>query len=89
MIIYKKLFALMKERGLSTYKIRMDKIISEGTLTSLRKGENVSTGTIDTLCNILSCQPGDIMEYVPDENTEWEIVNIKTGEFKPSGFTLD
>lgn len=69
-IIYKKLFALMKETGLTTYKIRKEKIISEGALQSLRQNKSVTTDTIASLCKVLNCQPGDIMEYIPDDPKE-------------------
>lgn len=65
-ISYQKCFDLMKERGLTTYKIRKDKIISEGTLTNMRAGKSITVETIETLCRVLQCQPGDLMEYVPD-----------------------
>lgn len=65
-IKFDKLFALMKARGFSTYRIRKDKIIGQATLQSLKRNEPVSTETIDTLCRILKCNPGDIMEYVED-----------------------
>lgn len=60
---YEKLFALMKEKGLTTYRIRKEKIISEGTLQKLREGQAVSTDSLAALCKALDCQPGDIMEY--------------------------
>jgi len=63
---YEKLFKLMKEKGLTTYKIRTEKIISQSTLQKLREGKAVSTDSISALCKILDCQPGDIMEYTPD-----------------------
>lgn len=69
-IKYDKLFALMKEKGLTTYKIRKDNIISQGALTSLRAGKSVTIDTIEKLCKALDCQPGDILEYSPDEITE-------------------
>jgi putative transcriptional regulator len=65
-ICYDKLFALMKRKRLSSYKIRKEGIISESTLTRIRKGDGVSTSAISALCKALECQPGDIMEYVPD-----------------------
>lgn len=65
-ISYKKLFALMQEKGLTTYRIRKESILSQSTLQNLRRGDNVSTEAIATLCRILHCQPGDIMEYVDD-----------------------
>ena len=63
---YGKLFALMKEKGLTTYRIRKEKIVSENALTSMRAGKSVTTDTIAALCRALACQPGDIMEYVDE-----------------------
>ena len=57
----------LKEAGYSTYKIRKGKIFSESTLQQFRKGEIVSTEQLSKLCNLLNCQPGDILEYAPDE----------------------
>lgn len=69
-ILYNKLLSLMSEKGLTTYKIRKGKIISEGTLQSIRQGKSVTTDSIASLCQALNCQPGDILEYVPDEAME-------------------
>ncbi len=63
---YDKLFSLMKQKGLTTYRIRKENIISQSALQSLRNGKNVSTETLTSLCKVLDCQPGDIMEYVDD-----------------------
>lgn len=66
---YEKLFSLMREKGLTTYKIRKEHIVTETTLQKLRDGKNVTTDSIASLCKALECQPGDIMEYV-DESGE-------------------
>lgn len=66
MICYNRLFNLMKKKGISTYRIRKDKILSVVTLLALQNNEYVSTKTINTLCAYLECQPEDIMEYIPD-----------------------
>lgn len=66
-IKFDKLFSLMKKRGLSTYRIRKENIISQSALTSLNNDKGVTTNTINKLCKILNCQPGDIMEYVDEE----------------------
>lgn len=60
---YSKLFSLMKYKGLTTYRIRKENIISQSTLQKLREGKSVTTDAIASLCNVLNCQPGDIMEY--------------------------
>lgn len=67
-IVYDKLLSKMKENGLSTYKIRKDKIISEGTLQNIRNGKRITTDSIAALCDALNCQPGDILRYVPDDS---------------------
>ena len=68
MIKYDKLFKLLDEKNISTYYIRKNKITGEATLTKLRNNEPVNTMTIDKFCSILNCQPGDLMEYVPDND---------------------
>lgn len=58
----------MQEKNLTTYKIRQEHIISEYTLQSIRKGKSITLDSVASLCEALKCQPGDILEYVPDEN---------------------
>lgn len=53
----------LKDKGFSTYKLRTDKIIGERQLQQLRQGEIVSPACLGKLCELLECQPGDILEY--------------------------
>jgi len=69
-IIYNKLLSLMSDKGLTTYRIRKEKIISEGTLQNIRKGKSITMDSVAALCKVLDCQPGDILEYVPDNEEE-------------------
>lgn len=65
-INYENLFLLIKERGKSEYYLRKNGI-SSSILDKLKRGTGgLDARTIDKLCNLLDCQPGDIMEYVPD-----------------------
>lgn len=67
-IVYNKLFKLFEEKGITTYKIRKENIVSQGTLTKMKNNSgSVDTRTIDKICKVLNCQPGDILEYIPDE----------------------
>lgn len=67
-IKYDKLFSILKERNhSSTYWLRQNGFHS-ATVTKLRKNERVNTDTINALCRLLNCQPGDILEYIPDES---------------------
>ena len=63
MIVYDKLWATMKEKGITQYSLIKNYHIRAGQLSRLRKNDNVSTHTIDVLCEILDCQPGDLMEF--------------------------
>lgn len=53
----------MSEQGLTTYRIRKDKIISESTLQRIRENKGITTDAVAALCEVLDCQPGDILEY--------------------------
>lgn len=57
----------LKEKGYTTYRIRKEKLLSESTVQKLRLGEYVSMENLATLCELLECQPGDIMEYVEEK----------------------
>lgn len=63
-ITYGKLLKKMSEQGLTTYRIRKDKIISESTLQRIRENKGITTDAVAALCEVLDCQPGDILEYV-------------------------
>jgi putative transcriptional regulator len=56
--------AALKEKGITTYKIRQEKIMSESTVQKLRAGEGISWENLETLCRLLECQPGDLVEFV-------------------------
>lgn len=57
----------LKEKGYSSTRIRKEKIMGQATLTQLRHGDLVSWMNVETICRLLNCQPGDILEYVPEE----------------------
>lgn len=57
----------LKQVGFSSYKIRKDKLIGEAQMQKIRIGEIASKDTLNTICRLLNCQPGDILEYVPDK----------------------
>ena len=39
-------------------------------MDKLIKNSNVDVSTINKICKLLDCQPADIMEYIPDENSD-------------------
>ena len=66
MISYRPLWATMKSRGVSQYKLIKDYHFSTGQLDRLRKNESVSTHTLDILCQILDCSIEEVAVYLPD-----------------------
>ena len=67
MIVYDRLWATMKERGVSQYRLIREHQFSNGQLDRLRKNQNISTYTINLLCKILHCRVEDILEYIEEE----------------------
>lgn len=59
----------LKAKGYNTNKLRQDKLLSESTIQKLRTDTGVSWGNIETICKLLECQPGDLLEYETEENT--------------------
>lgn len=72
MIVYDRLWATMKERGVSQYRLIREYQFSNGQLSRLRKNQNISTYTINQLCKILHCRVEDILEYIEEESSDDE-----------------
>lgn len=66
-ISYKKLWHLLLDKGMNKSRLRENGIHSS-TIAKMNKGEDISTETIKKICKLLDCQPGDIMEYVNDDD---------------------
>lgn len=67
MIKYYKLFDLLQRRGLKKTDLLKLVGISSPTLAKLSKGESITTDIICRICAALDVQPGDIMEYIPQD----------------------
>ena len=57
---------ILKDAGYNTNRIRKEKIMGEAMLQKLRSGQMVSWATLETLCDLLDCQPGDLIEFVKE-----------------------
>lgn len=56
----------LKNAGYSSTRLRNEKLMGESYMTQLRRGEMVSWKTIETICRLLNCQPGDLIEYAEE-----------------------
>lgn len=72
MINFDKLWGKVKQKGVSQYKLINDYGISRGQLDRIKKNQNITTNTLDVLCNILDCQIEDIVEHIKDENKSFK-----------------
>ena len=71
MIRYKRdIIKMMAEKGVTTYIIRKNKILTESQLQQIRYGKLVTQDTLDKICTILDCQPGFLLEYVVTEKNK-------------------
>ena len=64
MIVFDKLWETMKEKGVSTYRLREDCLIGSKTIKRLKANGSIETKTLDKLCHILDCNVEDIITYV-------------------------
>ena len=62
--------AVLKEAGYNTNRIRKEKIMGEAMLQKIRSGQMVSWATLETICSLLECQPGDLSEYVKEDGVQ-------------------
>ena len=68
MIIYNKFEALLETKGIGKTELQKKLEISPSTMANFAKNKYVAMSIIDKICSELKCQPGDIMEWVEDEN---------------------
>jgi DNA-binding Xre family transcriptional regulator len=69
-IKYYKLFDMLQRRSMKKTEFAQFTNVSSVTLAKLGKGESVTTEILDRICVALDCQPGDIMEYVPEDGAK-------------------
>lgn len=66
MIVFDKLWVVMKKKGISTYQLRESCGIDSKTIRRLKANENVETKTLNKLCIALNCKIEDIAEFIDD-----------------------
>ena len=64
------ILAALKEVGYSTYKLRQMKLFGERNIQKIREGEVLNANNLAKICELLQCQPGDILEYVEEQQEQ-------------------
>lgn len=67
-ISYKKLWILLIEKEISPATLRKDLNIATGTMTKLRKNEEVALSVLLRICEYLDCNIGDICDAVQNDS---------------------
>ena len=67
MIKYYKLIDVLNRREMTKEELRIKLNLSSATIAKISKNEFISLRVVNDICKFLNCQPGDIMEYVPDK----------------------
>ena len=67
---YKKLWILLIEKDISPATLRKDLNIATGTMTKLRKNEEVALSVLLRICEYLDCNIGDLCDAVRTKSDE-------------------
>ena len=68
-ISYKKLWILLVEKEISQAQFRKDLNLATGTMTKMRRNEEVAMSVLLRICEYLNCNIGDVCDAVK-KNTE-------------------
>lgn len=63
-ISYKKLWILLVEKDISQAAFRKDLNIATGTMTKMRRNEEVALSVLLRICEYLDCNIGDICDAI-------------------------
>lgn len=63
-ISYKKLWIKLAEREITKVTLRKDLNIATGTMTKLRRNEEVALSVLLRICEYLDCNIGDICDAI-------------------------
>jgi len=74
MAIILRLDVVLAQRKIRARTLARAVGMSETNLSLLKSGKvgGVRFSTLNAICAYLGCQPGDLLEFVPDETTEQE-----------------
>lgn len=65
-ISYKKLWILLIERKMTKSELRKKAGLSPGVFTRINKNEAVSLSALQSICEILNCDIGDVISFIRD-----------------------
>lgn len=71
-VSYNRMWKLLVDKKMSKADLRKAAEIAPNTMTKLRRDEPVNLAVLGRICEVLRCDYGDLMQYVPGEKTDDE-----------------
>ena len=72
MIAYYKLLDILNRKGMTKDQLRKEIGASANTIVAISKNEPVTLKRVNKIRKVLNCQPGDILEYIPEDSEKWK-----------------
>lgn len=73
-------FRLLKEHGYNQTRIQKERLLPGQTAQNIKAGKSITLDTLNKICIMCKCQPGDIIEIVPTDEEKikyyWHYSNI-------------
>lgn len=72
-VSYKKLWVLCAEMEMTQAVLRKKAGLSSATFTKLRKNQEVNLSVLLRIADVMNCNAGDMMDFIPDDKTLSEV----------------
>ena len=66
-VSYKKLWKLLIDKDMTKTQLRITSGVSSSTMAKMTRGEDIQVSVLVRLCQILTCDVGDIVQFIPDD----------------------
>lgn len=67
---FNPLWKLLIDKRMTREELRVALSLSPSTMAKMSKGENINLEVLHRICTYFNCQPGDLIEYQPDNKEE-------------------
>ena len=66
-VVHLDVMLAKRKKGLTELAGEVDITLANLSILKNNKAKAIRFSTLESICKALDCQPGDILEYVPDE----------------------
>lgn len=69
-VSYKRLLHLMIEKDVSSAELMRKANISANIISKIKNGQYMALDKVESICVAMDCTPNDILEFLPEEDTQ-------------------